>query len=650
MPYPIKNTTAQQTNTVRTLNFALGVNQGGYGLTSSTAFWNGRPPSITGYTAYVGNGTSSPTMYILNNDTNVNEFATNLGCGYCTTIQSSLFYILNSGTAICLNVEPPNIVTSGLTLYLDAGFTTSYPKGLTTWYDMSPNLTNGTLTNGPTFDSNYYGSIGFDGVDDYVTCGNPASTQSLTQITMSVWVKFSGLDYVGSTGVLNGFMSKGYPDTLSANTGFWFSYDNRSNGSGFNYTCFGNTSGGFAGGGNNFSSKSYIFENGVWYNITVTVNSSSQGTLYINDVQQGSSVTFSNLSLPNTTNTLYVGKLELGYTLKGSLIQTQLYNRALTSNEVLQNYYAGLQKFIPINSTTLWIDGENTNTRVITPTIAYDIGVDLDNGDLINGLGLSHRDAQTSFSFDGVNDYINLGSPTQLVSTTFNLTVSVWFKITQSQTGGTGGTIIKFGGSAGGWLIGIGGTSLYSYLYTNVGQNLITGISISLNIWHNVTFTFDSGVFILYLDGGIISTTTYGGTITNGGSTIVNVGRDGSTNTNFFNGKITIVRTFNQILDGLAVANLYKAGVPRHGIVLPTNNVFVFTRCCTNDVVYLFSSSSTITVGSYLYTNPGLTVPYYYPSQISLPGNIGCPSSYSNGVSTDSSGLVTSVTLSGTCD
>ena len=138
MAYPIKNTTSQQTNTVRTLNFAFGVNQGGYGLTSSTAFWNGRPPNVSGYTAYIGNGTSSPSISLLQNNTDAIQFATNLGCTYCTTIELSLFYILNSGTAISLNIEPPNIVTSGLTLHLDAGFTISYPKGLSTWYDTSP--------------------------------------------------------------------------------------------------------------------------------------------------------------------------------------------------------------------------------------------------------------------------------------------------------------------------------------------------------------------------------------------------------------------------------------------------------------------------------------------------------------------------------
>jgi len=42
MAYPVKNTTLVQTNSINSAPFALGVNQGGYGLTSVTSFWNGR--------------------------------------------------------------------------------------------------------------------------------------------------------------------------------------------------------------------------------------------------------------------------------------------------------------------------------------------------------------------------------------------------------------------------------------------------------------------------------------------------------------------------------------------------------------------------------------------------------------------------------
>ena len=63
----------------------------------------------------------------------------------------------------------PNIVTDGLVLCLDAANKRSYPGTGTTWTDRSANGNNGTLTNGPTFDSANGGSIVFDGTNDYVT-------------------------------------------------------------------------------------------------------------------------------------------------------------------------------------------------------------------------------------------------------------------------------------------------------------------------------------------------------------------------------------------------------------------------------------------------------------------------------------------------
>jgi uncharacterized delta-60 repeat protein len=61
----------------------------------------------------------------------------------------------------------PQISLNGLVLCLDAANSKSYPGSGTTWTDLSGNGNNGTLTNGPTFDSDNLGSLVFDGVDDY---------------------------------------------------------------------------------------------------------------------------------------------------------------------------------------------------------------------------------------------------------------------------------------------------------------------------------------------------------------------------------------------------------------------------------------------------------------------------------------------------
>jgi len=72
----------------------------------------------------------------------------------------------------------PQIVRDGLVLYLDAGNRRSYPGSGTSWTDLSGNGNTGTLTNGPTFDSENLGSISFDGVNDFVTTGKNFDSES----------------------------------------------------------------------------------------------------------------------------------------------------------------------------------------------------------------------------------------------------------------------------------------------------------------------------------------------------------------------------------------------------------------------------------------------------------------------------------------
>ena len=82
------------------------------------------------------------------------------------------------------------IVQDGLVLNLDASNTLSYPGSGTTWFDLTSNNNDGTLVNGPTFDSANGGSIVFDGINDYVSFTTPPSTNSGTEkSSINVWIK-----------------------------------------------------------------------------------------------------------------------------------------------------------------------------------------------------------------------------------------------------------------------------------------------------------------------------------------------------------------------------------------------------------------------------------------------------------------------------
>jgi len=101
-----------------------------------------------------------------------------------------------------------NIVTDGLVLCLDAANSKSIVSGSTTWTDLSRSNNNGTLVNGPTFDSGSGGSIVFDGTNDYANLGNVASTVFSHTSPWSVQFTVKIISFIGGI-TYPGFMVKG---------------------------------------------------------------------------------------------------------------------------------------------------------------------------------------------------------------------------------------------------------------------------------------------------------------------------------------------------------------------------------------------------------------------------------------------------------
>jgi hypothetical protein len=564
MAYPIKNTAVSQINSVKTGGFYLGVNQGGYGLTSVTAFWNGKTPNVGGYIVYVGNGTSTPTMYIVADDSQLINLSNTLGGGSNTTIESALNYFINSANSVCVNIDVPNIVTNGLVLYLDAGYTPSYPRGFNTLFDISGGGNNADLVNGMNYSSSYGGQTYMDGGDEYIRI--PPSTNlsnyfSTNSFTIETVVTSDSAVYPMSrhplyiNGTVTAATTKGW--SVGHTTSDTYLQVRVSDGVNLSVT----------------NIPHNVTQSTAYHRIFTVNRTSGCVTKYYQDgVYMGEdNAPLITGSIYDGVTTDFVTGMVFGYVwgwrFIGGISTIKVYNRVLSTQEIQQNYYASLQKLIPVSFLILWIDAENTNTRVITPTTAYDSSSYDYNGSLMNSMGLSHRNAGTSFSFDGGDDYINLGSPYRIGISVSYLTVSIWFKITTTPVGAN--TMIKFGAINSGWFIGLTSSGMYYNLYTTTYTYGGGGIGpISLNTWYNVTFTFNGTTFVMYLNGVIVvNTTASAGTIVNGGSTVVNIGRDGSgSGSNYFKGDISIVRVFYDTLTSAQVLNIYNAGKQRHGL------------------------------------------------------------------------------------
>jgi hypothetical protein len=208
------------------------------------------------------------------------------------------------------------IVTNGLVLHLDAGNAASYPGSGTTWTDLSGNGYNGTLVNGPTYDSANGGSIVFDGSNDYVDLGT-SIPDFTTAMTISFWAKISGTPFDGIVITKGSFYS-------ASNYGFQIGFSN-----GFVFYTF--------QGGYQTISTSNIWNN----NIANFVLTFDNGTInYYKNNSLFSTHSFSLSTLPSAssapTNIGFLSGYNAYYV--GNIYQMATYNRVLTASEIEANY------------------------------------------------------------------------------------------------------------------------------------------------------------------------------------------------------------------------------------------------------------------------------------------------------------------------
>ena len=223
------------------------------------------------------------------------------------------------------------IVTDGLVLCLDAGDRMSYPGAGTTWYDLSKNKNNGTLTNGPTFNSANGGSVVFDGSDDYMSfLYNSSYNIGNRNITLSSWVKATSLvSSLHGGGIIT--RDSGSNDglyeilLLSTSSKNWVYFRM------FNIT--------------SYSPKIIPIELNIFYNITCVYDNGTMRN-YINGVQEGSG-TVQNIDITTSgSRTLRVGRRSNNFgSFPGNIAQVSIYNRALTASEIQQNYLATKGRF-----------------------------------------------------------------------------------------------------------------------------------------------------------------------------------------------------------------------------------------------------------------------------------------------------------------
>jgi hypothetical protein len=207
----------------------------------------------------------------------------------------------------------PAIVTDGLVLCLDAANQRSYPKSGATWSELSGNGNHGALQNMENnFDAGNKGSLTFDGSNEYVDCGYPSI--SVGKLTINTWINLNAVNIFQH--LVDSSSNSWHLAVLDSNKPYFYN-------------------------GATFHTLTETISTNTWYMITGVQGSTLD--LYINGVLSQS--ISSNINV--TTYNIHIGRWQSGgRNFNGKMSNISIYNRALTADEVRQNYEATVGRYI----------------------------------------------------------------------------------------------------------------------------------------------------------------------------------------------------------------------------------------------------------------------------------------------------------------
>lgn len=219
------------------------------------------------------------------------------------------------------------IVTDGLVFYVDAGNSKSYPGSGTTWTDLIGGEQN-TLINTPTYSSLNGGYIELDGANEYIDTSFNAT--SYFPLTICAWVNID--DTTGVQIIVDqssGSAGLGLRTNNAAIESFW------RNGSVINLETIISS----------YSADSWIY-------VCVVYDTNSM-VGYMNGAVQNSygsaniNLTSANRGIDNT-NGLHIGNQndQINNHIDAKIAQVKIYNKALTADEITQNYNALKNRFV----------------------------------------------------------------------------------------------------------------------------------------------------------------------------------------------------------------------------------------------------------------------------------------------------------------
>ena len=543
MPNAIKYKSGSLAGSISTGNVALGVNESVLGPTETTGWYSGLTPSPSQYVIYEVAESGVPKIYQPSDDTQLIQFARSKGATGTNTgsVASVLNWATSQANIMISNNAYPSIVTDGLILNSDARFTPSYPTTGTTWYDISGNNKNGTLINGPLFDSNR-GAISFDGINETVSYGTGNTFFPLP--SFSIELTFQSKGTVPTTGTSPGLFGFTFGIRLQVGTTS-LSYQISS----------GSTAGAYPLSTND--NVNYR-DGGRWYTVVCQTDATSS-RIYVNGQFKNSRSLIWSGSTVWPTNGWSLGRdnNNPNQFFTGSVSNLKIYNKILSQAEINQNYY---QAPIVTDGLVFAADAGNLVSYESGSATMYSL-TGSSSGSLVNGVGYSSGNGG-GWVFDGVDDYVNLGDNETFNSTlngNTNWSISYWVNPL------TNGRILDRGN------IVDDPTGALELNVQSVDRNNTGGGSSSLSVniigtgWNCITVTRTSSLLFSWYLNGVFSNSSQL-TESYGGSGIWKIGRRAFNTSSIYQGNISQIQIYNRALSPSEISQNFNAQRSRFGI------------------------------------------------------------------------------------
>jgi len=409
------NSTGSETDSLFKGNWAVDItepNTGG-GPSASTGFYAGPEVPIGGYVVY-----NSGVAFTAYDDVELLEYINTVG-GVDTDVQSALNWAESQNNILIVDDQFGNIVTSDLVFNLDPTNTMSYDRG-ESLVDISGLGGSTTFYNSPTYEAESFGAIYLDASNQYIDFEASGITSDV--ITVEMWANIG--DYKNHM-----FFGFNRYDIYCYNQAIGF---NTAQGDCYGITVEQATEIGVVNHWHH-----YVFEMHTGVNATTIANNK----IWINGVEQ--SLSQINGSPSSTQSNFNGGSGRIGgwrssvsYLMEMYLGTFRIYNRALTQDEVTQNYEAQRAKYDHMNGYNIVQDGLTVNLdssyeaslkKIISQGRWYDLSLYNRNVSLSNLVADPIvTDTVPAVSFDGTNDLAAINKHS--TSTNKSTTVEVFMR------------------------------------------------------------------------------------------------------------------------------------------------------------------------------------------------------------------------------